>query len=313
MTEGDASQYRWIVAYNRQSVLAAMGGPSVVTPDLSAFFIKLNDYQGPSALMTNEFELGVPYWNDQSGEPWQTQDVANRIRTELYHDAPQFIDGVRANDDLGALSSALSWLMLGVYPDYPGSAILTVNGPEFTDERIELPSGSFLTIHADGASETSPYIQSLRVNGQPSDRAWLDASVIQTGATLDFTMGEAPNQSWATAAADLSPSYGVDGTSAFVFSTKNPLNLAPRASAEVTLTAVSARTDAAQTVSWGASPQSFSLSAASGTFTLSAGGQATSKVTVTAPTATGSYAIAFQMTSSLGGNPPTFVLPVIVQ
>jgi predicted alpha-1,2-mannosidase len=313
MTEGDASQYRWIIAYNRGSVLAAMGGPSVVNPALVTFFTKLDDYQGPSALMTNEFELGVPYWNDQTGAPWQAQDVANRIRTQLYHDAPRFIDGYGANDDLGAMSSALSWLMLGVYPDYPGSAVLSLNGPEFTDERIALPSGNFLTVHAEGASETTPYIQSLQVNGQPSDRAWLDSSVIQTGATLDFTMGATPNESWAAATVDVPPSYGVDSTSAFVFATANPLTLAPRASAVVTLTAVSTRSDVSQSVSWSVSPQSVSVSPARGAFMLAAGGEATSRVTVTAPAATGPYAVAFPLTSSVGATPPTFVLLVTVQ
>lgn len=313
MTEGDASQYRWIIAYNRASVLAAMGGPSVVNPELATFFTKLDDYQGPSALMTNEFELGVPYWNDQTGAPWQTQEVANRIRTELYHDAPQFIDGYGANDDLGAMSSALSWLMLGVYPDYPGSAVLGLNGPEFTDERISLPSGNFLTIHAEGASETAPYIQSLQVNGQSSDRAWLDASVIRTGATLDFTMGATPNEGWAAATADVPPSYGVGSTSAFVFATTNPLTLAPRASAVVTLTAVSARSDVSQNISWSVAPQIVSVSPAMGTFMVPASGEGTSKVMVTAPGTTGTYPLAFQLTSSVGAAPPIFVLPVTVQ
>jgi predicted alpha-1,2-mannosidase len=311
LTEGDASQYRWVVPFNRQAQLTAMGGPSVANPALDAFFTKLDDFQGPSAFITNEFELGSEYWNNHTGEPWKTQEVTNRIRTTLFHDAPNFLDN---NDDLGAMSSALAWNLLGVYPDYPGSAILSINGPEFTDERLQLPNGKFLTIHADGASDSSPYIQSLQVNGAASQKTWLEASVLETGADLEFTMGAAPNQSWGTDSADPLTAAGLASLSAFLFVTPNPLNLAPGASAEVTLTAQSARGDAAQTVSWSVSPpQGFSLSAKSGSIALSASARGTSKVTIFAPSATGSYTLTFELTSSIGVNPPRFVLPVVVK
>jgi predicted alpha-1,2-mannosidase len=310
LTEGDASQYRWAVPFNRQAQLAATGGATVANPALDAFFSKLDDYQGPRAFITNEFELGSEYWNNHTGEPWKTQEIANRIRTQLYHDAPNFLGD---NDDLGAMSSALAWGMLGVYPDYPGSAILSVNGPEFPDERLRLPNGSFLTIHADGASASSPYVQSLRVDGEPSDRTWLDASVIQTGADLDFTMGASPNQSWGGDSADPLAAAGLEFTSAFLYATSTPVTVAPGASTDVTLVVQSARPDAAQDVSWtAAAPQGLSLAATSGSVSLAAGARAAAKVTVTASGATGSYTLTFTAKSSLGPNPPALVLPVVV-
>jgi predicted alpha-1,2-mannosidase len=310
LTEGDASQYRWALAFNRQAQLAAMGGPTVANPALDAFFSKLDDYQGPSAFITNEFELGSEYWNNQTGEPWKTQEIANRIRTQLYHDAPNFLDN---NDDLGAMSSALAWGMLGVYPDYPGSAILVVNGPEFPDERLRLPSGNVLTIHADGASATSPYIQSLSVDGTASDRTWLDASVVQTGAELDFTMGASPNQSWGRDAADPLASAGLEFTSAFIYATSNPLTIAPNASIDVTLVAQSARPDVSQDVSWTASaPQGLSLRATNGTVSLAPGARATFKVTVTASGPASGNALTVTAKSSLNIDPPALVLPVVV-
>jgi hypothetical protein len=237
--------------------------------------------------------------------------VTNRIRTQLYHDAPNFLDN---NDDLGAMSSALAWAMLGVYPDYPGSAILSVNGPEFTDARLQLASGKAITIHADGASDASPYIQSLKVNGAASNKTWLDASTVTTGADLEFRMGASPNQAWGGDSTDAMTSAGLELTSAFLFATPNPLTLAPGASATLTLVVQSARADAAQTLSWSASPpQGLSLSARSGSISLSAGARATAKVTVTASAATGNYTVPFTSKSSLGLTPPTFVLPVVVR
>jgi predicted alpha-1,2-mannosidase len=311
LTEGDASQYRWAVPFNRVAQLAAMGGPSVANPALDAFFAKLDDYQGPSAFITNEFELGSEYWNDHTGEPWKTQDVANRIRTQLFHDAPNFLDN---NDDLGAMSSALAWGMLGIYPDYPGSAVLSINGPEFPDERLRLPSGQYLTIHADGASASNPYVQSLLVNGVTSDKTWLDASVIQAGTELEFVMGPSPNQTWGNDSADPLAAAGLEFTSAFLYATSNPVMLAPGASAEVTLVAQSARPDSAQALSWTVTaPQALSLGTTSGSVSLAPGAQATSKIMVTASNATGSYVLTFTAKSSLGLTPPALVLPVVVQ
>jgi predicted alpha-1,2-mannosidase len=313
LTEGDASQYRWVIAFDRSAQLTAMGGPSVARPALSAFFTKLDDYQGPGALMTNEFELGVPYWNNHTGEPWKTQEVFNRIRTQLYHDAPKFMDGVDTNDDLGALSSALVWSMLGLYPEYSGSAILAINGPQFPDERIHLANGKLIDVHADGAGASSPYIQSLAIDGAPSQRTWLDPAVLSRGASLVFAMGNTANQGFGSDGADPLEAAGLASTSAFLFATPNPLNLAPGASADVTLNVVSARPDVAQTVSWTLSlPSGFSASAASGNVTLAAGARATTKITVTASGATGNALLVFKSKSSAGPSPPMYVLPCAV-
>ena len=70
------------------------------------------------------------------------------------------------------------------------------------------PSGKALRVHADGASDANPYIQTLDVNGAPSTHLWLDPSILDSGATLDFTMGANPNMSWGASPSDAPPSYG---------------------------------------------------------------------------------------------------------
>ena len=70
MVEGSASEYRWIISYDRQAQLTAMGVPSVANPLLTAFFSNLDDFSGQGALMSNEFEIGAQYWNDYTGQPW---------------------------------------------------------------------------------------------------------------------------------------------------------------------------------------------------------------------------------------------------
>lgn len=205
MVEGSPSEYRWLLPFDTQDLLSALGGPAVVNPMLDAYFAYLDDRSGQCALLSNEFDLGEQYWYNYTGQPWKTQDVCNRIRLSLYQPAPEFLDN---NNDLGAESAQLVWSMLGVYPTYPGSGILNINGPEFTSETIQLPGGKTLAINGEGADPGRPYIQSLKVNGRTSTQLWLDASVLSQGATLDFVMGAVPNTTWGTAASDAPPSYG---------------------------------------------------------------------------------------------------------
>ena len=45
MVEGSASQYRWIVSFDRRAQIAAMGGRAVVNSALDAFFANLDDFE----------------------------------------------------------------------------------------------------------------------------------------------------------------------------------------------------------------------------------------------------------------------------
>jgi predicted alpha-1,2-mannosidase len=313
MVEGSASQYRWINSFDRQAQLTAMGGAATVSPLLETFFSSLDDLSGNGALMANEFELGSQYWQSATGEPWKTQDVVNRLRTQTFKDAPELIDN---NDDLGALSSQLVWSMLGLFPDYPGSPILTLNGPQFPAELIHLggaPSGPSILITGANASASAPYVQSLQVDGVPSTKQWLDASFVQTGGWLDFVMGGTANTSLGTGASDAPPSYGMESTSAIGFVAKGPFVVAPGATASTTIGAQSTRSDVAQTVSWTATPPAgVGVSLTSGSLSLAAGAQGTQALTITAPATEGRYTVPFALTSSLGITTPGATLAIIV-
>ena len=139
-------------------------------------------------------------------------------------------------------------------------------------------------------------------------------NAVDVPVTLKIRTGWDRQHRNAVRIAHIAESAGIAALSAFLFATPNPLNLAPGASAGVTLTGQSARGDVAQTVSWSVSPpQGFSLDTKSGSIALGASARATSKITVTAPSAPGSYTLTFKVMSSLGVTPPPFVLPVVVK
>ena len=309
MVEGTAAQYRWVVPFNHRSLVAAMGGDQVVNPMLDSFFSGPLDGSDPNrAFLVNEFELGVQDFYDYTGEPWGTQLAVNRLRTELFHDAPLFIDN---NDDLGAESSLLAWSMLGVYPDVPGSAVLDINGPEFPLEVVHLSSGQTLTINAPGASTTDFYIQGMNVNGVADDRTWLDPSLLTTGGTVDFAMGSTPNTAWGAAPQDAPPSYGTGSVAAIGYATTTVVP--PGGAAVTTPFGAQSTWDSPQTISWSADPATgVTVTPSSGSYSVGALGRAGPQLTVTGGQATGTYPVTIHLSSSTGVAIPDVVVTVAV-
>jgi putative alpha-1,2-mannosidase len=81
------------------------------------------------------------------------------------------------------------------------AADLAFNSPVFPTAVMHLPSGNQITINAPGASETTFYVQSQKINGRASTRLFLPASALTTGATIEDALGPSPS-SWGSGPAD---------------------------------------------------------------------------------------------------------------
>ncbi len=208
--EGTAAQYRFVVPFNQPQLASRLGGNAATNSILDEFFTVLDGSNGNDAYLSNEFDLGTPWFYNWTGAPARTQSVVNRMLNQFYHDTP---NGFPDNDDLGTMSSNYVWGALGFYPVTPGSADLIFNSPQFTQEIIHLPSGATMTVNAPQASTSNYYVQSLNVNGAASTRNWIPAATWQNGVTLDFTLGSSAT-SWGSANADAPPAYdgNVSGT-----------------------------------------------------------------------------------------------------
>jgi predicted alpha-1,2-mannosidase len=191
--EGDAWQYRWMVAHNLTTLFRAMGGEDAAADRLLTFFTSLRGsrtspwYQG-----SNELDLEAPWESDFAGQPWNTQEVVRRIETKLFTDGP---DGLPGNDDLGAISSWYVWAAMGLYPEIPGAAGLAVGSPLFPEIHLAVPGGAQAAILAPGARDDAPYVTSLTVDGADQSAPWLPASDL-TGSTIAFGLSTSPNTSW---------------------------------------------------------------------------------------------------------------------
>ena len=169
--EGNAAQYSWMVPYNMRALFDLMGGNTTVVERLDKFFTELNaGGDKPYFWVGNEPVFAVPWAYDFAGAPWGSQAVTRRVETELFTPQP---DGEPGNDDLGTMSAWYVFAALGGYPAIPGVGGLALNSPLFPTTIIHLGDGRIVKIEGENASASNPYVQSLRVNGAPSEKTWI--------------------------------------------------------------------------------------------------------------------------------------------
>jgi predicted alpha-1,2-mannosidase len=202
--EGTASQYIWMVPFNLNGLVDALGGPDAAATQLDRFFTWLNAGDNSVyAYMGNEPCVETPWIYCFLGRPWKTQEVVRQVLTQLYSSQP---DGYPGNDDLGEMSSWYLCGALGMYPELPGSDVLVLGSPLFPKIVLHLKQGD-VTIENLGAANDAPYVQSLTVNGRLWNKPWIRFSDISRGGSLSYMLNQTPNRNWGSAAAASPPSY----------------------------------------------------------------------------------------------------------
>jgi predicted alpha-1,2-mannosidase len=202
--EGDAAQYTWMVPHDLAGLFAALGGRAVAATRLRAYFTDLND--GPSsryAFLGNEPGLNSPWLYDWLGEPYRAQQVLRRALQQLY---PDTNGGFPGNDDLGTMSAWYVFAALGMYPEIPGTDVLALATPVFSDVTLELPTGN-VSLRAPRAGPRAPYVYSLTVDGRRWNRPWIRLAQLHAGTTLHYRLSRRPNAAWGAALRDAPPSF----------------------------------------------------------------------------------------------------------
>ncbi|BDH07036.1 GH92 family glycosyl hydrolase [Streptomyces seoulensis] len=197
--EGSAAQYTWMVQHNPAGLFAALGGTDKALARLDSFFHTADGkwaftgQGGAKSEMDNEPSINVPYLYAYAGAPYKTQDTVRAAMRQLWSTGP---GGIPGNDDLGAMSAWYVFSAMGMYPQVPSRSELVLASPLFERVEIKRPHGNDISIRAEGAAADAPYVQSLKVDGRSSDRAWLPASFVRDGGRLDYRLGTTPNRAW---------------------------------------------------------------------------------------------------------------------
>ncbi|HTZ54743.1 MAG TPA: GH92 family glycosyl hydrolase [Candidatus Acidoferrum sp.] len=227
--EGNAAQYTWMVPQDLPGLVRGMGGRDAAAAKLDTFFSQLNaDQDKPYAWMGNEPSLGSPWTYLAVGEPWRAQAIVRTVMTTLYMDTP---DGIPGNDDLGTMSAWYAWSAMGLYPQFTAIRDLDIGCPLFSHIVIRAPHGPTITIDAPAASDATPYVTALRVNGQATQHTWI-ALPLHGSVHLAFDLASTPDKAWASAPEDAMPAFA---TTNAAFPPSTPVRIT-RSDAAVQLT-----------------------------------------------------------------------------
>ncbi|WP_433303220.1 GH92 family glycosyl hydrolase [Actinoplanes sp. CA-030573] len=205
--EGSSAQYTWMVYSDVVTLAQRMGGNDVAEKRLDAFFrnpdgtFDLTATKPARFDATNEPDIQTPYLYNYFGAAYKTQETVKAIVDGKWSNGT---GGIPGNDDAGTMSAWYVFSALGLYPTVPTRAELALTTPLFPRAVVTLGSGKELTIDAPG-TETSHYVQALKVDGKRTTKAWLPARTVTAGGHLTYTLGTTPNYSWGSMPADVPP------------------------------------------------------------------------------------------------------------
>jgi putative alpha-1,2-mannosidase len=314
--EGNAYEYSGDVPFNLHGLIEADGGDSNYLDYLNQIFLPLIGpnaplgapynyavgtqltiaYGLPFAWAGDEPSVNLPWEYDYAGAPYGTQEIVRKVMESLFTNRPA---GIPGNDDLGEMSAWAVWADLGFYPETPGSADLALGSPLFKEEVVDLASGHQIVVNAPNASDQTPYVQSMTVNGAPWNKAWLPSGLVADGGQITVGLGAVANTSWATGPSAAPPSWGLGELPAVADLSTSALAAAPFGQ-PVTL-GVQNVTGSTQRITWVAHPgNGLELSSSSGSLVVPRDGSVHLPLAVTASSASLTGTVTFDLTDAAG-------------
>jgi len=214
--ENNGYTYTWDVPQDFNGLITLMGGPTKAAANLDQLFrepLDRSKYEFQAKFpdstsmvgqfsMGNEPSLAIPYVYDRLGQPWKTQKRVRMLLESFFTDTYQ---GMPGDEDGGGMSAFVVFSMMGFYPVTAGIPAYDIGSPVFEKTTIHLKNGKDFVILAHGTSRDNKYVQGVTLNGKSLNQIWFRHADIAEGGTLDLTMGNTPNTSLGTDAANLPP------------------------------------------------------------------------------------------------------------
>jgi len=188
ITEGTPKHYSWYVPHDVQGLINLAGGDAAFNAKLDTFFQEGEYWHG------NEPCHQTYFLYNYSGQPWKSQKTVRQIIREDYHAG---VGGLSGNEDSGQMSAWLVFAAMGFYPVSPGVPEYALVTPMFEEVKLNLKGKEF-TISAPGQSDDNLFIQKATLNQQTFDKAFLTHQQLLDGGELSLTVGQNPNQAWAS-------------------------------------------------------------------------------------------------------------------
>ena len=193
--EGNAWQYTWLTPHDFDGLVGCFGSKEAMLEKLDSLFTVQSYIEGLdsspdiSGLIGqyahgNEPSHHIIYYYAMAGQPAKTAEKVRQVLAELYHDAP---DGLSGNEDVGQMSAWYVLSSLGFYQVNPAGGQYWFGSPVFDKVTLKVPGGDFTVVAHDNVPGNI-YIGSVRLNGQPYNKSYIDFKDIKAGNTIEFFM-----------------------------------------------------------------------------------------------------------------------------
>ncbi len=201
-TEGNAYQWSWFVPHDVEGFIKLVGGEQQFITKLDTLFSTSSELVGEhiSGDITgligqyahgNEPSHHISHMYNFVGQSWKTQELTDKIMSELYFNNP---NGLAGNEDCGQMSAWYVLNAMGFYSFCPGDPYYSIGRPIFDKVTINQPSGNKFTIIVKNNSAENKYVQMIKLNGSVMNKAFFSHSEMLNGGILEFEMGSSENK-----------------------------------------------------------------------------------------------------------------------
>ena len=205
LTEANSYQYGFFVPQDVNGHIDLMGGRESYAAKLDALFNAPENLTGRvqpdiTGLIGqyahgNEPSHNTIYMYNFVGQPTKTQHYVKQVMDDFYTDRR---DGYCGNEDCGQMSAWAVFSCMGFYPATPASGYYVLGLPRFQNVKLTLENGKTFEVIAKNLSDQNCYVQSVKLNGKPLEDSFITFEDVYNGGTLEFTMTDQPNSTWAT-------------------------------------------------------------------------------------------------------------------
>ena len=205
LTEANSYQYGFFVPQDVNGHIDLMGGMDSYKAKLDALFNAPSDLTGRvqpdiTGLIGqyahgNEPSHNTVYMYNFVGQPTMTQKYVKQVMDDFYTDRR---DGYSGNEDCGQMSAWAVFSCMGFYPATPASGYYVLGVPRFERTKLTFENGKQFEAVAKNLSEQNCYVKSVKLNGKPLERSYITFEEVYNGGTLEFTMTNETNSTWAT-------------------------------------------------------------------------------------------------------------------
>lgn len=218
--EGNGAQYTWFVPHDLNELFSLMGGTDSAIFRLNREFELTREYRFCNEHPEKEAITGEKYINSRrtwtnysnqpnsqaafifnyAGAPWLTQYWSRAVVDSVFTDISPYF-GYQGDEDQGLMGSLAVLMKIGLFQMKGGceeDPVYEIGSPVFDEVIIHLNPKYYkakeFVIQAKNNSDTSPYIQSARLNGKSLKEFFFNHSTINEGANLELIMGSEPNK-----------------------------------------------------------------------------------------------------------------------